>query len=189
MERAEPGSPALARAADGLTFARAVLGLAIGILAAEGWLAGAAVTLSLAWATDWFDGRLARASRAATRLGDWDMAVDVLVGAALLTGLGLSRTVSPWLAAGVVVGLGVGYVVLREAAIGMVLQAVAYGAFLWNLWREGGTIRWVPIAVALAIGVVEARRLVRVVIPEFLRGIGRAVRMRRGASFGLPHDE
>ncbi|MGH2724513.1 MAG: CDP-alcohol phosphatidyltransferase family protein [Actinomycetota bacterium] len=182
------GSRAAAMAADGLTLGRGVLALVIGTLAARGQPGGAAVALSAAWFSDALDGRVARASGRRTRLGEWDMPADTLVGAALLAGLWAEGTVPPWLAGGILLIFGGGYVLLRQAALGMVVQAVGYGAFLGHLWSTGQGILWVPVVAALLIGALDRRKLFRVLIPAFLGGLGDALRLRRGSRLGPPAD-
>ena len=76
--------------ADVLTGSRLILGVA-----AAGALVGDrvhlfSILLSVAWATDVFDGRLARSSGRRTLFGETDMLVDTWVGACVLVGLGLS---------------------------------------------------------------------------------------------------
>ena len=178
------GSRAAALTADGLTLGRGILALVIGGLVARGQPAGAAVALSAAWFSDALDGRMARASGRKTRLGEWDMPADTAVGAALLVGLWAGGAVPGWLAGGIILIFGGGYVLLRQVALGMVVQAVGYGAFLWHLWSEGQAILWVPAVAALAIGALDRRKLFGVLIPEFLRGLAGAVRLRRGSRLG-----
>ena len=181
--------PVSSRAADALTLSRALLAMVIGWLAWRGLLDAAAVALGIAWLTDAFDGRVARLTGARTRLGDWDMAVDVLVGACLLAGLGLSGLVPRLLAIAVLAVVGTLYVVLRQAALGMVVQATAYGSFLWLLWARGVSTWWAPVGVIVLIAALDGRKLVRVILPEFFRGIAGAARLRRGTRLGLPPDE
>jgi phosphatidylglycerophosphate synthase len=181
--------PVSSRAADALTLSRALLAVVIGWLAWRGLLDAAAVALGIAWLTDAFDGRVARLTGARTRLGDWDMAVDVLVGACLLAGLGLSGLVPRLLAIAVLAVVGTLYVVLRQAALGMVVQATAYGSFLWLLWARGVSTLWAPVGVIVLIAALDGRKLVRVILPEFFRGIAGAARLRRGTRLGLPPDE
>jgi hypothetical protein len=60
--------------------------------------------------------------------------------------------VTPWtagsiplpVAALVLVGLGSAFLALRNPALGMAVQAIGYGAFLWRLWAERVAAGWVP---------------------------------------------
>jgi phosphatidylglycerophosphate synthase len=177
---------ALALLADALTAARAVAGVALAVLVAQGRLAEASLVLAAAWLSDALDGRLARASRRRTRLGPWDMPIDVGVGAGLLVGLGSADAMPAWLAALVLLVLGGGYLALRQPALGMALQAVGYAGFLWRAFEAGVPTRWAPVAVAVAIWLTEWGKFWRVEVPAFLSGIAEAVRLRRGDSLGLP---
>lgn len=131
-------------------------------------------------------GGLARAASEPTRLGDWDFPADVAVGAGVLTGLALGRGIPPAVAVTLLLALAGGFVVMRIAALGMSLQAVAYATFLWHLWVERVSALWVPVVVAGAIGVLERRKLFRQEIPAFIRGWGQVLRLRRGAGYGMP---
>ncbi len=179
---------ALALLADALTAARAVAGVALAILVGRGRLGDACLVLAAAWLSDALDGRLARASRRRTRLGPWDMPIDVGVGAGLVVGLGAAGAMPTWLAALVLLVLGAGYLALRQPALGMALQAIGYGGFLWRAFEAGVATRWAPVAVALGIWLTEWGKFWRVEVPGFLAGIAEAVRLRRGDSFGLPRE-
>lgn len=178
-----------ARAADTLTLTRVVLAGLVGWLAWRGLLDAAAVALALAWLTDTLDGKVARLGDGRTRFGEWDMAVDVLVGASVLAGLGLAGLVPRWLAAAVLVVVGGLYLALRQPALGMVLQAAGYGAFLWRAFQDRVGTLWVPLATIVLIAILDGRKLVRVVLPEFFRGVAGTLRLRRGSGLGLPEDD
>jgi phosphatidylglycerophosphate synthase len=178
--------PALAVSADAMTVGRALLGPVLAFLIAGGRFSSAAVTLGLAWLSDALDGRLARASGGISRLGNWDFPADVVVGAGILFGLALTGAVPIPLALVILVGLGFAFVALRNPAVGMALQAIGYGAFLWRLWAERVAAGWIPVVVAAGIGLLERRRFVRVVLPSFFRGVAAAVRLRRDDTFRLP---
>lgn len=168
--------------ADVLTGGRIVLAAALAGLLARRNLGAGAVVLAVAWASDAADGRAARASGRPTRLAAWDMRADVAVGIGVLLGLVAGGYLPALVAATALLGLGGGYVLLRNEALGMALQAVGYGALLWRLWADGVPARWVPVATALAIGLVDRERFTRIVLPEFFRGMGAAARLRRDAS-------
>ena len=178
----------LARCADTLTLSRGVAAGALAVLVARGRLATAAVVLAMAWLSDALDGRLAQASRTPTRLGAFDMPADVALGAGLLLGLGAGGAIPAWAAGLAVLALGGGYLRLRQPALGMALQALGYGAFLWRAFALGVPARWAPVAVALAIWLAGWRKFWRVELPAFLSGLGDAIRLRRGGSLGLPED-
>lgn len=114
------------------------------------------------------------------------MLADVAVGAGVLVGLALAGRVPTTAAVVLAVALGAAYVAFRNPFYGMALQAAAYGAFLWNLWTDRAPTRWLPVAVAGAIAVLDRRRLVRVVLPAFFGGVTSAARLRKHDSFRLP---
>jgi phosphatidylglycerophosphate synthase len=173
-------------AADALTASRAFLAVGLAVMVAQGRLGWAAVVLSLAWITDVADGRLARAAREPTRLGDWDFRADVAVGAGVLAGLIIHGYVPRPPATALFALLVGGFVVLRSAALGMSLQAVAYAALGWRLWVDSVGSGWIPFLVAGMIGVIEWRRLFAEQIPVFLNGWGRALLLRRGVDYRFP---
>jgi phosphatidylglycerophosphate synthase len=167
---------ARAHAADGLTVTRALLAAALAGVLVFDHVAVASWMLATAWITDALDGRLARASTCATRLGRLDLAVDTSVGAGLLMGMATSGHVSWVLAAGLVVVFGGGFLVSKNAALAMVLQAVAYAWFLVTLWQAHPLLRWLPLAVIAGLLIVEYRRLTAVVVPTFLSELASLVR-------------
>jgi phosphatidylglycerophosphate synthase len=176
-------------AADVLTASRAFLALGLAVILAQGRFGWAAVGLGLAWITDLADGRLARAAAEPTRLGDWDFRTDVALGAGVLAGMIIHGSVPRPLAAALLVLLVGGFVLLRNAALGMSLQAIAYAAFGWRLWVDSVGTRWVPLLVAGAIGVIEWRRLFGEQIPAFLHGWEKALQLRRGTDYRFPRND
>lgn len=182
------GGRTRALAADGLTAGRGVLGLVVGALIARGRSDAAAIVLGAAWATDPLDGHLARTSGHPTRLGPYDMVVDTLVGASVLVGLWVAGVAPGWLVVVTVVVVGTAYLLMRQTALGMALQAVAFGTFAWHLWTRGSLALWVPVAVAVGIGLLGWRRLFTILIPEFFRGLANALRLRRGTRLGPPYE-
>ena len=180
------GAARIARTADVLTTTRIVLAVASGILAAERAFEAATIALSVAWITDFLDGRVARRTSEPTRLADYDMAVDTFVGAMLVAGVGVAGVLPAWIAITALAVFGVGYLVLRQPALGMTLQGVGYGALLWHLWSQRNATLWVAVLTIATIAAFEGRKLVRVVLPEFFRGAADAVRLRRSDGSGLP---
>ncbi|HEX6262435.1 MAG TPA: hypothetical protein VF097_06265, partial [Actinomycetota bacterium] len=131
---------------------------------------------------------LAAAAGGGTRLGPWDLPVDVLVGAAVLVGLGLYGSL-PWpLVIVVLVVFGGAFILLRNPFPGMVLQAVAWGGILWRFWADRVAAGWIPVAVAGVIGIAERRRFVHVVLPAFFRGAAQTLTLRRGRDYRMPDD-
>ncbi|HKZ75617.1 MAG TPA: CDP-alcohol phosphatidyltransferase family protein [Actinomycetota bacterium] len=175
--------------ADALTFARVLLAPVLAVVLARGRLAPAAVVLSVAWLTDFADGRVARAGRGRTRLGGFDLPADTLVGAGVLVGLAADGYIPAPVAAAVLLVLGGGFLVLRNEALSMALQAVGYGGFLWRLWIQRSAFMWFPVLTIAAIAVLDRRRFTRIVLPGFLDGVRSALALRRGSGFRLPSDE
>jgi phosphatidylglycerophosphate synthase len=169
----------LARAADALTLARAMLAVALAGAVAAHRMDVAAWLLAAAWCSDAGDGRLARAAEKPTRLGGFDLPIDTAVGAGLLVGMALSGHVPVLVAAGLIIVLGGGFLALGNAALSMALQAVAYASFLVALWSAAPVARWVPLSVIAVLFVVELRRLLTVVIPAFLTDLAALARPRR----------
>jgi phosphatidylglycerophosphate synthase len=176
----------MALIADALTAARAALALTLVWLVGTARLTAAAVALAAAWATDALDGAFAAAAEGETRLGPWDLPVDVLVGAAVLAGLGLGGAAPGPIVLAVLVVFGSAFLLLRNPFPGMVLQAVAWASILWRFWAERIGAGWIPVAVAGVIGIAERRRFARVVLPAFFRGAAATVRMRRGRDYRMP---
>ena len=183
-----PAAARLARTADWLTGSRLILAVVIGVLAAERALDAAALALGLAWVTDSLDGRLARRTPVPTKLGDYDMAVDTFVGAMLVAGVGIGGSIPAWISIAALLLFGLGYLALRQPALSMALQGVGYGALLWRLWTARQPTLWVLVAVIAAIAAIDARKFVRVVLPEFFRGSVDSLRLRRADRSGWPED-
>jgi len=170
---------ATAVAADALTALRGLI--AVALVIAVGWrhpMSGAAL-LGLAWLTDVSDGRVARRSATATRLGRWDLHFDAAVGAGLLTGL---------IAAGYVPGPAfaaaggaatIWFLYAGNPAGAMALQAVAYGPFLAVALRDATAGFWGLVGVLGSIAIVDARHLVEWVLPTFFAGLLSPRRPRR----------
>ena len=158
------------RTADVLTVARALSALPLALSAWAGNWTLATLLLGAAWWSDFFDGRLARRAGGSTRLGRWDLPADTVVGAGLLAGLVAGSHLSPVL--GVLgAALGVGYVVLGNASLSMLLQALAYGPVLWFAATGRSFGFAVAVLTIVAIGVWDRDRLVGWVLPTFFAGI------------------
>lgn len=170
--------------ADALTASRLALAPVLGLTVALGEYNAGAVLLSWAWLSDALDGRVARLTERHTRLGRWDLVVDTTVGASLVAGLATAGAVPLVLtvAAGL---LAVGFIVLRNAALSMAVQAIGYGLFLLLAWRDAASLRWLPILTAALIAVADWHRLIHDVLPAFFHGIGSVLRLERHAGFDL----
>jgi phosphatidylglycerophosphate synthase len=144
----------------------------------------AAAFLGAAWLTDGLDGVAARASDGPTRLGDYDLVADTAVGAGALVGLAVAGHLPAAVAAALLVVLGTGFLLLRNPALSMGLQATGYAWSLWIFWRDGAAV-WLPLAIAAALGFVHHRRLFGVVIPAFLRGVASLPKLRKRSGFDL----
>lgn len=155
-------------AADLLTASR--IPAAAVLLAARPRAGIAVVIVAWAWVSDALDGPLARSAGGAGRLGRVDHLVDAAVGVAIAWYLGAvgflpagpSRVVAGAL---VVVWLLTGVFQLQ-----MLLQALAYGAFVWWAVVTPAPAWWLLPLVALAILAAEWRRFAEELVPRFLFG-------------------
>jgi hypothetical protein len=91
---------------------------------------------------------------------------------------------SGWLprAVGVVVVAGLlgAFMLTRNEAMSMLLQATGYGLVLWRTWRDGlfGVLSWLLAIIAL-IAVVNRRVFWERSLPTFLGGLADIIRSRR----------
>jgi hypothetical protein len=168
------------RLADLLTLMRLAAAPGIAAALAAGRLELAAVLLAAAWLTDAVDGQAARASGAPTHLGPFDLLVDTAVGAGALVGLTLAGEIDVLLTGVLLFVLGGGFLLLRNPALSMSLQALGYGWLLWTLWDDGEQAVWLPLATAAGLLLVLHRRLLRTEIPAFLDGLATMRRRREG---------
>lgn len=171
--------------ADGLTATRAFLAVVLVVVVGSDHIGVAAGALCLAWMTDFLDGRVARAARGETRLGGFDFPVDVSVGVSVLVGLAISGALPVPFVLALLVAFGAGFLLLRNLALGMLLQAAGYGAFLWRLWNHTVYARWLPAVTIAVIALFDRHRLTRIVLPEFFRGVRGVVHLRRDDDFTL----
>ena len=161
----------LAAVADGLTGLRAALAIPLFWATAAEAYGAAAALLTLAWWSDYLDGRVARSTSAPTRLGPWDPVFDALIGTALLGGLISSETVSmlPWGITGA--ALLAGFLVWRNLSLGMLVQALAYAFFLAEVWTHDPWWMLVLTATIGAILILDWHRFFKDVLPSFFAGI------------------
>lgn len=178
MRGMEPGGDPRAAGADALTLGRIIIAVLLVPIVWSGSLTAAALLLSLAWFSDFVDGRLARSSEVETRLGGWDLAADTLVGFGLVLGLVGLGVIAPLVGIGLAVILGVLFLVGNTAA-GMLLQVLGYGPFLYLLWTDRPPAWWVPFLVAILIAVFDWERLIYINIPAFFRGLAGRFEGRR----------
>ena len=164
------GGRTRAAGADALTAARMVIAALLVPVVWTGSFSTAALLLALGWLSDFADGRLARSTETPTRLGDWDLVSDTLVGAALVVGLVGFGVMPPVLGIGLTLALGALFIAGNVAA-SMLLQLLGYLPFLFLLWTVRPPLWWVPFATAAILAVLDWRRLVLINIPAFLRGV------------------
>ena len=167
---ATAGRDAPAIAADVLTGARLIASLAFVFLLPARAMTGVAILLSLAWISDFFDGRLARLSTSPTRLGFWDLWADTTIGVGLILGLLVEGTLPLWAGITSLVLFG-GLSIAGNVAAMMLLQLTGFVPTLWLLWTDRPALWWLPVATALLIGALDWRRLVFTNIRSFLRGV------------------
>lgn len=157
--------------ADVLTGSRIVIGVVlVGALVTDRVLIFA-ILLSVAWATDVFDGRLARSSGRKTFFGDSDMLVDTWVGACVLVGLGLSERAPLWLVVIGIVVFGAIYLASRNPAVSQVLQAFGYGAALWLIFTSEDASLAIPLGTLAVLMLLEYRKFFGKVLPMFFDGV------------------
>jgi phosphatidylglycerophosphate synthase len=169
----------LAVLADLLTGSRIVLGAAmIGALMTDR-VRLFSILLSVAWASDVFDGRLARASGRRTVFGEADMVIDTWVGACVLIGLALSDRAPLWLVVVGIVVLGTLYLFTMNPAISQVLQGSAYGAALWLIHTSADATLLVPVGTLALLMIMEHKKFFDKVLPMFFQGVAAFVKGER----------
>ena len=167
---AQPTRPGLALTADSLTALRLVIALALAPLVILGLWSVVAIMISVAWVTDFADGRFARMAEGGTRLGRWDMSIDTAVGASLLVGLMLHGVVPDLVGLGLLGVLGLLHAAGNIAA-SMLLQLAGFLPTLLILWEDRPDWWWAPFASLAVIAIFDWRRLVFSNIPAFARGV------------------
>ncbi len=154
-----------------MTAGRALLAVAVAVAVATDRFGAAVIVLMIAWLTDFLDGIVARRARGATRLGDWDFRVDVLLGLALLIGLAIAGYVAVWLAI-VATAVGVGWTwATGNPAPAMLLLALAYGWFLSVLLIDRPDWWWLPFAAMPLLLVLDLNRFFKVIMPACFNGL------------------
>lgn len=162
--------------ADLLTGSRLVIGVAlIGVLVVDR-IQVFSIMLTAAWATDVFDGRLARSSGRRTLFGETDMLVDTWVGACVLVGLGASDRAPLWLVIVGIVSLGTIYLWTRNPAVSQVLQGIAYGAALWLIFISADSTLAIPLGTLAVLMLLEYKKFFGKVLPMFLHGVAAFVK-------------
>jgi len=160
----------IAAIADGLTALRLIAAMVLLVFAWSGIWQGVAVTLTVAWLSDFLDGRMARQANGLTKLGPFDLPADTAVGAGLLIGLIGAGEIPAWLGIGALVLFGAVYAAGNLAA-SMLLQLSGFLPTLWVLWRYRPPAWWLPVVTALGIAILDWEQLMKVNIPGFIRGI------------------
>lgn len=157
--------------ADVLTGSRLVIGVAAAGALVVDRIHLFSILLSVAWATDVSDGRLARSSGRHTMFGETDMLVDTWVGACVLVGLGLSDRAPLWLAITGVVVLGAVYLWTKNPAVSQVLQGIAYGAALWLIFTSEDATLAIPLGTLAVLMLLEHEKFFGKVLPMFFQGV------------------
>ncbi len=179
VERRSEEHDLLGFAADALTLGRLIVAVAlIPVLGARLMALGAGL-LGAAWMSDFLDGRAARASAGRTRLGDVDLWADTLVGAGAVVGFTVWGWVPTVVGLGLCVFLLAAFVLTRNEAMSMLLQATGYALVLWRTWRDGHTVSlWWLLTIVAVIAVVNGRIFWERSLPTFLSGMASALRRR-----------
>jgi len=161
----------MAALADVLTGLRALIALLLVAMVGRGRLDTAVALLAVAWLTDFFDGRSARAATRPTHLGQWDLGVDTFVGAGVMVGLALGGYVNWGVGLLAVVVLGGGWVLLGNTALSSALQATAYGVLMWQAYTTEAQGWWLPPVVIVIMAAINWNRFIHDSIPGFFAGI------------------
>ncbi len=168
-----------ALAADVLTGSRLVVAAVIAGVVAAGSLDWAAVLISVAWVTDFFDGRLARSTPTPTRLHAWDLRVDTILGVGLMIGMALGGYMPWWTVPVLGLTLGGATQVLKNPSPAMLLLGYVYAWFLWLMIFETELLGWVPFATLPFLAVFDWKRFTRVILPAFFKGMASLLRGER----------
>jgi phosphatidylglycerophosphate synthase len=175
----EQAAPGWAWWADALTAGRAALALPLAMAAATDAWVMVAVVLSVAWVSDFADGRLARRAIGVTRLGRWDLPADTTVGAGVLAGLVIGGHISVWIGVTGLV-LGAGYLAWGNPALSMLLQAGGYGPALWFIARDNVAAFVLVVGTIVMIAAFSIRRLFGYVLPTFFNGLRGRIESPKG---------
>ena len=159
-----------AQLADLLTFSRLLAGPVLVALLAGRRLEAAALFLTLAWFTDFFDGRMARSSDRPTRLNGWDLRADAWLAAGLGIGLGLGGYLTWWLVGPLSLFVFAGAVLLTNPAPVMVGIGVLTGLMLLTFVTEGSWW-WVPAGALLILFVPARKRFIHTILPALWAGV------------------
>jgi len=179
VERRSEEHDLLGFAADVLTLGRLIVAVALVPVLEARLMALGAGLLGSAWISDFLDGRAARASAGRTRLGDVDLWADTLVGAGAVVGFTVWGWVPTVVGLGLCVFLLAAFVLTRNEAMSMLLQATGYALVLWRTWRDGHTISlWWLLTIIAVIAVVNGRIFWERSLPNFLSGMAAALRRR-----------
>jgi hypothetical protein len=133
-----------------------------------------------AWTSDVLDEALARWAGVRGRLAAQDHVVDAGVGLAIVWYLGGVGTLPPGPSRAGALILVATWAVTRVFAVQMLLQTVAYGAFLWWVITTTPPWWWLPPATVAGVLAISWRRFASELVPEFLHGIGSMLRGRMG---------
>jgi phosphatidylglycerophosphate synthase len=177
--------------ADVLTGSRLVMGPVIVAALVTDRVLLFAIILSIAWATDVFDGRLARSAGRPTLFGDTDMLIDTWVGVCVLLGFGLSERAPLWVVGVVIVLLGALYLATRNPAVSQALQAIGYGGALWLIFVSEEASLAIPLGTLAVLMLLEYKKFFGKVLPMFFKGVIALARREpyRGPSTDAPTDD
>ena len=159
-----------AQLADLLTFSRLLAGPVLVALLAGRRLEAAALFLTLAWFTDFFDGRMARSSDRPTRLNGWDLRADAWLAAGLGIGLGLGGYLTWWLVGPLSLFVFAGAVLLVNPAPVMVGIGALTGLMLLTFVTEGSWW-WVPAGALLILLIPARKRFIHTILPALWAGV------------------
>lgn len=159
-----------AQLADLLTFSRLLAAPVLVTLLAGGRLEAAALFLTLAWFTDFFDGRMARSADRPTRLNGWDLRADAWLAAGLGIGMGLGGYLTWWIAGPLSLFVFLGSVLLANPAPVMIGYGLLTGMMLLVFVTENSWW-WIPMGAILVLLVPTRQRFLKGVMPALWAGL------------------
>ena len=164
--------------ADILTGCRLVIAVIVAAVVGAQSLDWAAVLISVAWLTDFLDGRIARSTDQQTRLHAWDLRADAILGIGLLVGMAIGGYLAWWTVPILVGLLGGATQLLKNPSPAMLMLGLTYARFLWLMLFETKQFGWMPFAMLPVLAIFDWHRFIRVIMPAFFKSAAALLRGR-----------